>query len=139
MKTLRSPAVAAVLISAAIGFSLSYAVLFIMGLVFVWVLVLQGTPGNETYAVAWQSTTYLLFAHVVGGLCLLPGGLWAAKLSAKSDLRNAALAGLCVAAMALIGNFVPYDMPTPLWSSIASSVVPVPAFVLGALLARRAK
>ena len=42
--------VTAVLIGAAVGNALSYVVLLIFGLVFLWVLVAHGVPGNESYA-----------------------------------------------------------------------------------------
>ncbi|MCR6480699.1 hypothetical protein NU688_31410 [Variovorax sp. ZS18.2.2] len=131
--------VTAVLIGAAVGNALSYVVLFIFGLVFLWVLVAHGVPGNESYARAYESTSYLLFAHVVGFLCLLPGGLWAAKLSESSHIRNAVVAGALVAAFVLLGNLVPYSLPIPLWSRVASVVLPVPAFILGAMLQRRSE
>jgi hypothetical protein len=129
---------AAVLIGAAIGNSLSYAVLFVLGLFFLWVLVAQGIPGNDAFARAYESTRYLVFAHLVGFLCLVPGGLWAARLSETSHIRNATLAGLLVAGFALLGNLVPYYLPIPLWSRVASVLLPVPAFVVGAVLQRRA-
>jgi len=131
------PAIA-VLIGAAIGNGLSYAVLFILGLFFLWALVAQGVPGKDAYARAYESTSYLVFAHFVGFLCLIPGGLWAAKLSASSHVRNAVSGGVLVAAFALLTNFLPYYLPIPLWSRIASVLLPVPAFVVGALLQRRA-
>lgn len=118
--------------------ALSYVVLFILGLLFLWVLVAQGVPGNESYARAHESTTYLVFAHSVGVLCFVVGGLWAAKLSGSRHIRNAAVAGGLVAAFALIGNLVPYYVPVPLWSRAVSVLFPVPAFVIGALLGRRA-
>jgi hypothetical protein len=129
---------AAVLIGAAVGSALSYVVLFIFGLVFLWVLVAQGVPGNESYARAYESTTYLAFAHAVGFICLLPGGYWASRLSQRRHSRNAALAGAMVAVFAVIGNLVPYYLPVPLWSRIASIILPIPAFLLGAWLQRRA-
>jgi hypothetical protein len=130
--------VSAVVIGAAIGNGLSYAVLFTMGLVFLWALVARGVPGHEAYGRAYESTWYLVFAHSGGFLCLVPGGLWAARLSARSHVRNAALAGVLVTLFALLGNVVPYYLPVPLWSRIASVLLPVPAFVLGAYLQRRA-
>lgn len=128
----------AVLVGAAIGNGLSYAVLFVFGLLYLWVLVAQGVPGNDAYARAYESMPYLVFAHLVGFLCLVPGGVWAAKLSSNSHIRNAALAGLLVAVFALLGNLVPYYLPVPVWSRVASVLLPLPAFLLGAVLQRRA-
>jgi hypothetical protein len=127
----------AVLISAAIGIALSYVILFIFGLIFLWVLVVQGVPANQSYARAYESTSYIVFAHGVGFLCLLPGGLWTAKLSSSLPIRNAAVAGVLVAVFAAIGNLIPYDLPIPFWSRIASILLPVPAFICGALLQHR--
>jgi ABC-type methionine transport system permease subunit len=128
----------AVFIGAAIGMALSYVVLFIFGLIFLWTLVAQGVPGNESYARAYESTPYLVFAHLVGFLCLLPGGLWIARLSAHTSIRHALYAGLLVALFSLIGNLVPYYLPIPFWSKVASVLLPVPAFILGARLHTRA-
>jgi hypothetical protein len=124
----------AVFIGAAIGVALSYVVLFIFGLIFLWTLVAQGVSGNDAYARAYESTSYLLFAHLVGFLCLLPGGLWSVRLSANSGFRHALYAGLLVTLFALIGNLVPYYLPIPFWSKVASVLLPVPAFLLGARL-----
>jgi hypothetical protein len=124
----------AVFIGAAIGMGLSYVVLFVFGLIFLWTLVAQGVPGNESYARAYESTPYLVFAHLVGFLCLLPGGMWTARLSANKSLRLAFYAGLLVALFALIGNLVPYYLPIPFWSKVASVLLPVPAFLFGARL-----
>jgi hypothetical protein len=128
----------AVLLGAAVGMSLSYVVLFVCGLLFLWVLVAQGVPGAESYARAHDSTAYLIFAHALGFACMVPGGLWAARFSERAHTRNAALAGLLVALFALLGNLVPYHLPVPFWSRIASAVIPIPAFMLGAALRRNA-
>jgi len=128
----------AVVIGAAIGNGLSYAVLFVSGTVFLWVLVLSGVPANDVYSRAYESTPYLLFAHTLGFAFLVPGGIWAAKLSYHSHLRNALLAGLLVALFTLLSNFVPYYLPIPWWSRTLSVVAPIFAFLLGALLQRRA-
>jgi hypothetical protein len=128
----------AVFIGAAIGIALSYVVLFVFGLIFLWTLVAQGVPGNESYARAYESTPYILFAHLVGFLCLLPGGLWTARLSANTSVRHALYAGLLVTLFALISNLVPYYLPIPFWSRVASVLLPVPAFLLGARLHKHA-
>ncbi len=128
----------AIVIGAAIGNGLSYAVLFVFGLIFLWTLVAGGIPGNEAYVQAYESTAYLLFAHAVGFLCLLPGGAWTAKLSGRSCIRNAAIAGCLVAVVALLSNLVPYYVPIPFWSRLASVLLPVPAFVMGAMWQIRA-
>lgn len=126
----------AVLLGSAVGIALSYVVLFVSGLVFVWALVWNGVPENESYARAYESTVYLAFAHVLGFACMLPGGLWAARFSERAHTRNAAIAGLLVALFALTANLVPYYLPVPFWSKVASAVLPIPAFILGAALHR---
>lgn len=128
----------AIVIGAAIGNGLSYAVLFVSGLFFLWALVAGGIPGNEAYARAYDSMAYLLFAHTVGFLCLLPGGAWTAKLSKRSCIRNAAIAGGMVAVVALLSNLVPYYVPIPFWSRVASVLLPIPAYVMGAIWQTRA-
>ena len=129
----------AVLLGAAIGNGISYAVLFICGLVFLWVLTAQGVPTQELYSRAYQSNSYLIFAHIVGLVCLLPGGFWTARLSRERPLFNALLAGLLISALALTQNLAPYNLPIPLWSRIASAVIPIPAFLLGAFWWRRVR
>jgi hypothetical protein len=128
----------AVFIGAAVGNGISYAVLFLSGLVFLWALATQGVPTQELYSRAYQSTPYLLFAHTLGFLCLLPGGYWSARLSKDKPLLTASLAGCLLAAFTLSTNLIPYELPISLWSRIASVVESVPAFWLGALWWRRA-
>jgi len=128
----------AVFVGAAVGNGLAYAVLFTAGLVFLWYLVATGVPGNEVHAKAHQSTGYLLFAHILAFACLLPGGYWTARLSAKSSLRNAAFAGLIVCTLTFLAYLVPYDLPAPWWSRLVGILAPLPAFVLGAALYKRA-
>ena len=128
----------AVLVGAAIGYGISYAVLFVLGLVFLWALVLQGVPTQDLYAKAYQSTTYLAFAHSIGFLCMLPGGYWSARLSPTKPLLPALLAGGIVAMLAAAANLMPYELPIPLWSRITSVIAAVPAFALGAAWWRRA-
>jgi hypothetical protein len=123
----------AIVIGAAIGNGLSYAVLFICGLVFLWTLVAKGIPGNEAYTQAYKSVAYLLFAHTVGFVCMLPGGAWTAKLSVRCCKRNAAIAGSLVAVLTLLSNLIPYYVPIPFWSRLLSFLLPIPAFVAGAM------
>jgi len=127
----------AVLVGAAVGNGVSYAALFLMSLVFLWVLRAQGVAPQELYVRAYQSTGYLLFAHAVAFLCCAPGGYWSARLGPARPYLNAALAGSIVSALALSANLMPYDLPIPLWSRIASVVIPLPAFLLGARWQRR--
>ena len=130
--------VTAVLIGAAVGVGISYAVLFLSGLIFLWVLTTQGVPIQELYSRAYQSTPYLAFAHAFGFLCLVPGGYWSARLSITKPLLTAVLAGSLVTAFSLSTNLLPYELPIPLWSRIVSVVSSVPAFCLGALWWQRA-
>jgi hypothetical protein len=133
-----SSSATAVLIGAAIGNGISYAVLFVFGLVFLWSLALQGVPTQDLYVKAHQSTSYLAFAHVVGFLCLIPGGYWSARLSPHKPLLTALLAGGIVAAFTATANLIPYELPIPLWSRITSVVTAFPAFALGAAWRQRA-
>jgi hypothetical protein len=137
--TLSKPTAAiAVVVGAAVGYGLSYAVLFTSGLVFLWGLVFSGIHPNEAYAKAYESTAYLVFAHMIGFACLVPGGLWAAKLSQSSATRNAFAAGVVVIFFAALANLVPYYLPIPYWSRVVSLLAPVPAFLLGAYMHRNA-
>lgn len=123
----------AVLVGAAVGHGVSYAVLFVSRLVFLWILVAQGVPTQGLYARVYESMPYLVYAHALGFLCLVPGGYWSARFSSTSPVRSALLSGGLVAAFALLSNLMPYELPTPLWSRIVSAASPVPAFWLGAL------
>jgi hypothetical protein len=125
---------AAVMIGAAIGIGVAYAVLFVCGLIFLWVLVAQGVPAADTYARAYESTRYLVFAHAVGFLCGVPGGYWSARLSAARPLRSAVLSGALVVLFTFLQNLIPYYLPVPLWSRTVAVLVPLPAFVCGAWL-----
>lgn len=129
---------AAVFVGAAVGNGTSYVVLFMFGLVFFWVLVAQGVPTQELYARAYQSTSYLLFAHFIGLICLVPGGYWSARLSPDRPVVYALLAGAVVSAFSVLSNLLPYDLPIPLWSRVASVILPFPGFLLGAVCCRRA-
>jgi hypothetical protein len=128
----------AVLIGAAIGNGIAYGVLAVCSLIFLWVLTAQGVPIQDLYSRAYQSDTYLIFAHLVGLACLMPGGYWAARLSRGRTTLNVSLAGSLVSIFALLENVTPYIAPIPLWSRVASVAIPVPAFILGALYWRRA-
>jgi hypothetical protein len=132
-------ATAAILLGAAIGNGAAYAALGLCGLVFLWLLTLQGAKPQELYTLAYQSTSYLVFAHLIGLICLVPGGYWAARLSCGRHLVNASFAGFLVAAFAMIQNLVPYDLPIPFWSRIASIAIPIPAFLIGALWWRQSR
>lgn len=125
--------VTAVVVGAAVGSGVSYAVLFVSCQVFLWILAAQGVPTQALYAQVCESTPYLVFAQSLGFLCLVPGGYWSARFCSTSPVRTALLSGCLVAAFALLSNLMPYELPTPLWSRIASAVLPVPAFCLGAL------
>jgi hypothetical protein len=50
---------------------------------------------------------------------------------------NALLAGLLLSLFAFAQLLIPYEVPNPTWSRIASVVIPVPAFLLGALWWRK--
>jgi hypothetical protein len=130
---------AAIAFGAAVGNGIAYAVLSGCGLVFLWALVAQGVPTQELYSRAYQSNFYLIFAHVVGLGCLVPGGYWTARLSREGPFRNAWLAGLLISVFSLAQNLVPYNLPIPFWSRIVSVAIPIPAFLLGALWWRRVR
>jgi hypothetical protein len=100
-------------------------------LIFLWVLTAQGVPVQELYLRASQNSAYLVFAHIVGLVCLMPGGYWVAHLSNERSILTASLAGSLVSAFALLENLTPYIAPIPFWSRIVSVAIPVPAFILG--------
>jgi hypothetical protein len=122
----------AVVIGAAIGNGISYGVLSVAGVIFLRVLVAEGIPGNETYFRAYQSVGYLIVAHSIGFACLVPGGYWSARLGPMSSYRNAFNSGALLSLLVLIETYVPYNIPVPLWSQIASFFMPIPSFLLSA-------
>ncbi|MTW09379.1 hypothetical protein GM658_02095 [Pseudoduganella eburnea] len=127
----------AVLVGAAVGIGISYTVLTVVGIIFLWVLTLQGVSLQDLYARAYQSTAYIAFAHVFGVLCHIYGGYWSARLASRKPLATALFAGAVVAVFTAITNLMPYELPIPLWSRIAGVLAPMPSFALGALAWRR--
>jgi hypothetical protein len=137
LEPLPSRAGVAIVIGAAIGNGIAYAVLFVLSLAFVWVLTLQGVKAPELYVRMGQSTSYLVLAHAAGFVSLLPGGYWSARLNPNRPLLAATGAGGIVVALTIASFLLPYDLPLPLWSRVTSVVDVIPAFVLGALWRRR--
>lgn len=135
--TPKNSATVAVVIGAAIGNGLAYAVLFVSGLVFVWYLVACGVPAELAYMRAHESVGYLIFAHTLAVASLVPGGYWTARLSSTSRIRNAVLAGLIVCTLTLLAYLMPYDIPAPWWSRVAAILSPLPAYLIGAVLHNR--
>jgi hypothetical protein len=122
-----------VLLGFCIGNGASYAALYLSGLVFLWVLVAQGVAPEQVYARAYQSTPYLVYAHILGFLTTMPGGYWTARLSSGSPVRRTLLASALMSAFVVAQLAIPYDLPIPWWSQIASVVTPIPAFIAGML------
>lgn len=127
----------AVLIGAAIGNGIAYAVLWVVSIGFLWLLTLQGVPTEELYVRAYASTPYLVLANAVAFVCLLPGGYWSARLSPSNGTAAALLAALVMAALAALEYIAPYQLPLPTWSRVVSLLSPFPAFWLGAVIWRR--
>ena len=134
----RAPgALQAILVSAVIGNGTAYTILLLLGLAYAWVLLLTGVPIQELYAREAQSVGFLAFAHVVGFACLVPGGVWSARISPATPSFTAVMAGLLVSIFAISQFLVPYETPVPMWSRVASVVLPIPAFLLGSLWQQR--
>jgi len=119
------------LIAFVIGVGASYSALYLSGLIFLWVLVAQGVPPEQTYARAYESTPYLIYAHTLGFVTTSVGGYWAARLSPNQALRVTVKAGLLASAFAFAQLSLPYDLPIPWWSQLASIAIPLPAFIAG--------
>jgi hypothetical protein len=127
----------AILVGFSVGNGVSYFFLYVFATAFLWVLAAQGVPSQELYSRAYQSTAYLIFAQSVALLTIIPGGYWCARLSPRNAMVNALLAGLLLSLFAFAQLLIPYEVPNPTWSRIASVVIPVPAFLLGALWWRK--
>lgn len=127
----------AALIGAAIGNGISYAVLYVITIIFLWVLTWQGVSVQDLQVKLYQSMAFLVVAHSVGFLCLIPGGYWSARLRPQKPMATALLAGGIVAMFTAITNILPYEDTTPVWSRIVSVVSIFPAFAFGAALWQR--
>lgn len=126
--------ITAVLIGAAIGNGIFYAVISVLGMGYFWLLVLQGVPTEQLYVHAYASTPYLVVAHAVGFVCMVPGGYWSARLSPNAGTATALWAAAAMAALATLDYVAPYEFPIPGWSRVVSLLGPFPAFWLGAVL-----
>jgi hypothetical protein len=127
----------AVLIGAAIGNGIAYAVLWVVSIGFLWLLTLQGVPTEELYVRAYASTPYLVFAQAVAFVCLLPGGYWSARLSPSNGTAAALWAAFVMTALVALEYIAPYQLPIPAWSRVLSLLSPFPAFWLGAVIWHR--
>lgn len=127
----------AVVIGAAVGYGFVYVVLILINFGYFWLLTLQGVPQEALYYRALASTPFLLFCHAAMCPCMAAGGYWSARLSPGGAVRAALWSAALVAALALLDNFAPFDLPIPLWSRVLAVLLPFPAFWLGALLWRR--
>lgn len=117
-----------------VGVGGSYVALFTSGLIFLWVLIAQGIAPENVYAQAYQSTPYLIYAHILGFVTTAPGGYWTARLSSDGTLWQVIFAGSLMTIFAFVQLAIPYELPIPWWSQIASVVTPIPAFVAGMYL-----
>lgn len=122
----------AVLIGAAVGNGILYAVVSTTALIFLWHLTYQGVSPGNLYAKAYESTGYWIFQHVMTLLCLIPGGYWSAKLGPQSPYRHAFASGAVFTLFMVIHFFYPFEIPHPIWSRPLLLVTTIPAFLLGA-------
>lgn len=120
-----------------VGVGLTYAVLMPLGCTYLWLLVAQGVPTAQLYLKAYNSVGFLLFSHVVGFATTIVGGYWSARIGRDHTLIPATLAGLANVLFVGVQYLMPYDFPQPGWSRIVSLAAPLPAFLFGAMLARR--
>jgi hypothetical protein len=104
-----------------------------------WILTAQGVPVEQLYVRAYASNGFLLLAHGVGFAATTVGGFWATRIGKDGALTAAVLAGLAFSAFVFTQYMTPYPIPQPGWSRIISVLAPLPAFILGALWARRMK
>jgi len=127
----------AIFIGFAIGNGASFAVLYLSALALFWVLALQGAQPHDLYPRAYQSHAYLAFAHTAGFATTAIGGYWCARLAPRGGVLNAALAGILLSVFVFAQMMIPYDRTViPGWSRALSLLLPVPAFICGALLRR---
>ena len=127
----------AVIIAAAVGNGILYFAASVLAWAYMWHLSAQGATGMDLYLPLYQSTGYLLVAHVIGVFAMLTGGYWCARLSNDRRLFRAAMAGLIIVVQVILHLTSPHGQPYPFWTCVASLVMPIPVYVAGAMLWRR--
>ncbi len=122
----------AVLIGAAVGNGILYAVSSTTALIFLWCLAFHGVSPESLYLKLCESTGYLVLEYVLSLLCLISGGYWSAKLGPQSPYRHALASGTVFTLLTVIHFFYPFEIPHPIWSRPLLLVTTIPAFLLGA-------
>lgn len=122
-----------IVIGFCIGNGASYAILYVSGLAFLWILVAQGVTPQHAYAQAFQSNSYLLYTHALAFFATAFGGYWTARLSQRDPVWHALFAGVGMLLFGVVQFAVPYELPVPSMSRLITIVSPVPAFLFGAL------
>ncbi|MBC3935514.1 hypothetical protein H8K47_09085 [Undibacterium sp. CY7W] len=128
---------AAVLFGATASCGLSNAIVFAVTSGYFWLNNTPGVPATASDVSTLAFTLTLIGAHLLSLIGPLAGGGWLAKLSASGLTRNTLLASLFAAGLCVWLQRLPHDLPVPLWSSIATLVLPLFALPLGVWLYKR--
>jgi|GEM_PF-3762766 len=127
-----------IFVGAAVAFGLYSFATQCMGAFIMWTLKQRGTPLNQMYKFMYTEPAFLIPLHIIALVTLAAGGYWATRLGREVSLMHAFFAGLVFLLGELVLSLQPYSLPTAPWSEVLSWIIPMPAFLLGGLLARRA-
>jgi hypothetical protein len=125
-------AVLSVFVGAAVGNGAAYGVLSVVGVAYLWILVLGGVPAERVYSEIYGSVPFLLFNHLLGFACEAVGGYWCARLSRSRSVARAFACGLLGSALAGIQVTSPFAGIIPIWSRLLSVLIPTVGSVVGA-------
>ncbi len=128
---------AAIVFATMVSSGLSNIVLFCVTSGYFWLHNTPGVPATASDVSTLAFTLTLIGAHLLSLIGPLAGGGWVVKLSASGLTRNTLLASLFAAGLCVWLQRLPHDLPVPLWSSIATLVLPLFALPLGVWLYKR--
>lgn len=127
-----------VFVGFSVGMGFAYAVLMAIYWAYSWILVGQGVAVNQLFKHTYGADGYLIATIAPGVLALMTGGYWAIRIGRDDALAPAVWAGCAYTVLAAMLCVMPYDSQSPGWSIGLSLITPIPAYLIGGLLARRA-
>ncbi len=132
-----APLLVPVFVGTSVGTGSYYLTANVVGFAFMWWLTATGTPLARLYREVYANVPFVLASHVLASACMALGGYWAARIDATGRRRPALLCAVATIVLVLLQDALPYDLPIPGWSRIASLVLPIPLYLAGAALWRR--
>jgi hypothetical protein len=122
----------AIFVGAMAGTGAAYMAMSLAGLAYVQLLLSQGVPIDHISGQLYGSPGFLVLDHALGFVGEAIGGYWVARLSTREPVAQACKAGAVNSLLSLMQFASPYVAMLPVWSRIASFVIPVVAFIAGA-------